>query len=534
MQTQTQIQVRVNEEGALRNQRFAFTDRYTLVTELLQNARRAGADHIEVDYDAANRRLRVIDNGKGITDFQKLLVFNESGWDDATRQHEHPFGIGFSKCLYSASRCIIRSGDRFVDFLSAEALAKQLIDVHQDARGSTQGTWIELHDVSLPELSERIGKLCAGFPTEVIYNGKPLERPYAPEKLEFIRSTIGTIHMTGTLSGNHTSDTLVFLQGFRVYAPHYYSPAHVNVVHLDPERFMARLPDRDKLIDQNDQVKLIDAEIRRQWRHVLETVKQQLPPRQFVDRYYGAIRTFDHLDLLNDLDVLPRGVCWAIRDYPVMGSDASDDFLDSRIDPPDRESLDNGSIVIVELDGVHEENTAHWMFARAKGYLVGDAYPLYEKHWLHDKIRKLSEEMIGLEPLGSQLHAHFSGIWVNADLVLCEAIRLRVGEDTVDIDQDAVLHGGTIFVPAREASGYVVRQISNYVDENDQFRQYELDTDTDDLADLIRRLRSVDPQDTMRSLLNPLKLEKYPVLHGKTFRVCVDGQAITPSVELIE
>ena len=37
------IQVRINEEGALRNQRYAFTDRFTLVSELLQNARRAAA-----------------------------------------------------------------------------------------------------------------------------------------------------------------------------------------------------------------------------------------------------------------------------------------------------------------------------------------------------------------------------------------------------------------------------------------------------------------------------------------------------------
>jgi hypothetical protein len=42
-----QIQVRINEEGALRNQRYAFTDRFTLVSELLQNARRAGAMRIE-------------------------------------------------------------------------------------------------------------------------------------------------------------------------------------------------------------------------------------------------------------------------------------------------------------------------------------------------------------------------------------------------------------------------------------------------------------------------------------------------------
>ena len=53
-----QIQIRINEEGALRNQRFAFTDRFTLVTELLQNARRAGAFHIVVDHLAEEQVLR--------------------------------------------------------------------------------------------------------------------------------------------------------------------------------------------------------------------------------------------------------------------------------------------------------------------------------------------------------------------------------------------------------------------------------------------------------------------------------------------
>ena len=52
-----QIQVRINEEGALRNQRYAFTNRFTLVSELLQNARRAGAACIEIHYDAATVRV---------------------------------------------------------------------------------------------------------------------------------------------------------------------------------------------------------------------------------------------------------------------------------------------------------------------------------------------------------------------------------------------------------------------------------------------------------------------------------------------
>lgn len=530
---QTQIQVRVNEEGALRNQRFAFSDRYTLITELLQNARRAGADRIEVAFDAATQVLRVTDNGRGIEDFQKLLVFNESGWDDATCQHEHPFGIGFSKCLYAATRCIVRSGDRFVDFQTDDALARKPIDVHLDTRGPITGTLVELHGVDLPDMDARIGPLCAGFPVEVIYKGQTLDRHYAEGGMDFTRSAIGALHLAGVVSGNHSTTTLAFLQGFRVLSSRHYSPGHVNVVHLDPEKFMARLPDRDKLIDESEQERVIYDEIRAQWRVILEVAKYQLPARQFVDRYYGAMRTFDHLDLLNDLDVLPRGVCASIRYYPYQDTDSDDRFLDTRIDPPDRKAIESGATVIVDLDGLDEDNAAHWMFARAKGYLIAFPYGLAEGHWLHGKVRALATEMLGLEPIGTPLHANFEGCWINIKVVLCDAVRLRIGNEAVDITEEGLHHGGTLFIPAGEISGQPIRQVSTYVDENDQFREYELDTDREALADLIRRLRSIDPKNTLESLLRPLKLEKYPVLHGKTFRLHVVERA-AHSIELIE
>ena len=96
------VHVRVNERGALHNGRFAFTNKLTLVSELLQNARRAGATQVTIDHDATARRLTVIDDGCGIEDFQRLLTFNESGWDEDTIRTEHAFGLGFSKCLYAA------------------------------------------------------------------------------------------------------------------------------------------------------------------------------------------------------------------------------------------------------------------------------------------------------------------------------------------------------------------------------------------------------------------------------------------------
>ena len=106
------IPVRINEEGALRNQRHAFSNRFTLVSELLQNARRAGARLIRIDHDPQEQILTVQDDGHGLDDFQKLLSFHESGWDADTCTQERPFGVGFSKCLYAASRCVVASGRR--------------------------------------------------------------------------------------------------------------------------------------------------------------------------------------------------------------------------------------------------------------------------------------------------------------------------------------------------------------------------------------------------------------------------------------
>ena len=105
-----------------------------------------------------------------------------------------------------------------------------------------------------------------------------------------------------------------------------------------------------------------------------------------------------------------------------------------------------------------------------------------------------------------------------------------VGSDCVDLTDAGVHHDGVLYIPDGESSGEPVRQVSNFTDENEQFLESDLDADRDALADLIRRLRSVDPKDTLDSLLRELKLERYPVLHGRQFRLSVgtgsDGHAV--------
>ncbi|MBT9597762.1 MAG: ATP-binding protein [Vitreoscilla sp.] len=529
-----QIQVRINEEGALRNQRHAFSNRFTLVSELLQNARRAGATLIQIQYDATANVLRVQDDGCGLGDFQKLLSLHESGWDAATCIEEQPFGVGFSKCLYAASRCIVASGRQRVDIETEAALAKAMIDVEQTAE-AVPGTLVELWGVDLPDLAQHVETLCLGFPVPVWFNGQPLSRRLAPENLATMPTPMGTVHLVGTRNGEHARDTMVFLQGFCVLKPTWGSYDKVNVVHLDSRLFMARLPDRDRLIDEDVQRKRIDAELKSCWRATLEVAKTQLSPERFVEIYYAAMRAWGHLDLMNDLDVLPAGLCDAIVGYPIQDDSGGREYVQPVATAPTRVDIESGAVTLVSLDWVNDENAPRWMLARSKGWLVFDWIGLHADHWAQRHVRFLEGEVAEVEAVSEQLRTVLEGRWVWPNVILCEAVHVRIGDDIAEITDAGLCHDGGVYIPAGECSGEPVRQLSSFTDEHDQCLDSDMDADRDALADLIRHLRAVDPVQTLDSLLQELRLGKYPLLHGRTFQLTVGvGSAPSHSIELLE
>ncbi|MFY9513742.1 MAG: ATP-binding protein [Rubrivivax sp.] len=529
------IRIRINEEGALRNQRFAFSDRFTLVSELLQNARRAGASLIQVHHDAQARTLRVQDNGAGIEDFQKLLTFHESGWDDATRDEEHPFGIGFTKCLYAAMRCTVSSRGQRIDFDTADALARKDIDV-QAVDPADAGTCIELQGVDLTDLPYRIEAMCCGFEVPVEFNGTMLARTQARGALCDIRATpIGDVFLAGAHDGKHSSDLVVYLQGFCVMRrPSCSLGATVNVIHLDAKQFMARLPDRDTLIDADRQEDRIRSALRALWRSVLLDRKAELPPEDFVRRFYGAMRGWSHLDLLNDLDLLPVGSCEAIVGYPDQVDSGAGEHLQVLDPPPTRQDIESGRVRLVSLDALDDDNAGRWMYARARGYVVFSPCMLDADHWVQAHVRYLGDEEFAVAPLDSQAPTTLEGRWVWPEVVLCRRLHITMGGDPVELTDAGVHDQGTLFIPEGETSGRAVRQASNFIDSNEQFRDDDLAADIDALADLIRLLRSADPKGTLDSLLAEVKLEKYPLLRGRTFRLKVGQAAGDHAVELVD
>lgn len=530
------IQVHINEEGVLRNQRHAFTDRFTLVSELLQNARRAGATSIEVRHDPGTHFLSVSDNGVGIVDFQALLSLHESGWAPATRAQERPFGIGFSKCLYAATRCVVTSGDQRVEIDTAAALARASFEVITvKAEDRVTGTRVELHGVELADLASRIDSLCMGFPVPVSFNGRQLQRRLALDQLVTMDSPIGEVHLTGTRDGLHNHHTVVFLQGFCVMRPVHFSVDQVNVVHLDSTMFMARLPDRDKLIDEDVQRRRIDAELKTSWRQVLEDAKFQMDADRFVEMYYDAMRSWGHLDLLNDLEVLPREVCRQICAYPTQTGDGSIDYVQRLEVGITRQAVESHLVTLVVLDWLTGDNAARWMLARAQGHLLIDSMGIDAGHWAQRHLRYLEEEPLTVEVVAEQHRTALDGRWIWPTVVLCEAVKIQAGSDCVVITDDGLFHEDCLYIPRDESSGEAVRQASNFMNEYDQFMENDLEADRDSLADLIRHLRSVDPVQTLNSMLQDLRLGKYPLLRGKRFELTV-GTGTEPghSLELIE
>ncbi len=529
-------QVRINESGALQHQRFAFSNRFTLVTELLQNARRAGATRIDVDHDAGRRTLVVHDDGRGLDDFQKLLSLHESGWDADLCAREHPFGIGFSKCLYDAHRCIVASGRQRVDIDTAAALARCPIEVEErPSAEQVTGTRVELHGVDLADLESRIEELCTGFAVPVWFNGVPLPRPMAEAALPTCASAVGRIHLAGLHDGKATHDTWVFLQGLCVMRPAWSATDEVNVVHLDPTQFTARLPDRDRLIDEDVQRRHIDAEVKSCWRRALVSAKAHLTPQRFIERFHPVLRSWGQLDLLNDLDLLPANLCRTISGYPVQAGHDRPDTLQPLGITLTRQAVESGEQRLVVLHAVDDGNGARWMLARHRGWTVFDWMGVDADHWAMRQARFLEHETATVTPVGERLRTTLEGRGVWPTVILCDAVRIAIGDDEALVTTEGVAHDGTLYIPGGEASGRSVAQLSAYQDDHDVDQDADRDADREALADLLFRLRSTDPQQTMESLLVGLHLGKYPVLHGRMFRLVVGtGIAPGPSVELME
>lgn len=528
------VAMKVNQANLVKSLSLSFTNKTTVLSELMQNARRAQATQVSFNFCAETNVLQVIDDGCGIGSIETLLCVAESGWDNDLIIQEHCYGIGFLSALFACRHITVISKSGSIDVDTNEVLAFKPVTIApvKDWEGITT---ITLHDVDL-ELNKIAGVLrqCArGFPIPVILNGERLERTVAVDSgLEFVATDIGSVYLHGLQEPMGAQyEFSLYLQGLPIYSSHsYWSERHI--IHLNSARFHARLPDRDKLVDEADVVNEVKAMLAVEIEKRLLQLKAEQTPEEFV-RFYDMMRHWHLLRLLNDVPVVPVQALCEIRDYPVCDTEIFDDFEQQVGKAMTRVDIEARGVVTID-DDIRNDGAARYLFAREKDYLLYTNGKLDSGHWLQPLVRDLNAEALSLECINESHQVQFQGAWCWIPVRFCEAYRIKLGDDSVEITEDAVYqgqgHGEYVIVPKGDGSAQVLTQVSSYRNEWDEHQQSTYEADCDAFIAFVVANTTTDPAQALKRLLPDFY--GCPSLYGKAFALALDGKGSVTSVAL--
>ncbi len=275
--TKKHLHVDVNFSGLLKNFGEVFSGEKIWIRELLQNARRAGASKIKLTTDPSDLHyLQISDDGCGIPDFQTLLTLGDSGWEQETIEKENPFGLGCYATLYAATEVEIRSNRQHLTIETEKLLKGEPVQSEPDQTRTGTTIIIRLKEALITSNdSEKDGvrvlieKIICGFPVPVFLNGIELQRPYALDVWQGLRFDLSGGVALVELDPKPPiayKEGKTFLQGFniseqasRVYPWPNFDRTGMRVhMHLHPDQWRVRVPDRNTLYNSKETSKKIE------------------------------------------------------------------------------------------------------------------------------------------------------------------------------------------------------------------------------------------------------------------------------------
>ncbi len=317
------IQVTADPRSVLRGIGATFSGKLVVLGELLQNARRAGATH--VDFFVTDDVVVVQDNGCGISDFGILFSLAKSGWDQGIQEAEGPYGMGLCAAIFACKALGIMSLGKHVYAMTQDLQDLKAVPVNDSADlGVTE---FRLHDYNFgtaAHVRAYLRKLVRGFPIPVFLDGEELPRPDALENLEVIAASIGHVSRVTV-----ETDALAtyYLQGLPIHVwEGHHDLVHTSksVVHLDPTAFKGRMPDRAYLVDAESASKTITEELRALRISFLEERRRVMSEEAFCAEHYGEALKLGMKDLLNSLSRFPGHWAWTFEGDPVLQQHVED------------------------------------------------------------------------------------------------------------------------------------------------------------------------------------------------------------------
>lgn len=594
-----QARVEINEANLLQTLRHAFSGSTTFVGELMQNARRAGATEIRfsvesIDIEAEQAtRLIIEDNGRGVGNVGALLCVAESDWGREI-DCETPYGVGFLSALYAARRVRVESSGFMFESDTEALLRGEPVELESISDAGT--TRVELRGISTGDMDPRashdlltrqIHRQARGFPVRVFLNDTELQREHAIDIGGFHSDdSVGQIRIPGIHAATEPALQARRIAGSARYAPIVYlngQPVGVGrirsygggqadgstIVHLDPERFRARWPDRDTLYDENVAEKAIRDLVRSEVHRFLVGEKAAYRAGQrpggregdpgeldFVGRY---LELFDYAPELFTAAARIHGDLLDKPDYPVIPHDdaweggSQFDVASNMPDGITQDDVESGAIVLVDASGGFdpEEQALTPMAAFAGGGVYAVTRPEMLPTWAQAKV--LQDSQLRVRVLGAERDAvvydsralpgdplvlfceryeiettdgrtiaelDSYSVYLNYDPEVMEAI--VVGEDLPELLEQLVV------IPSGDRSAEVLRQIDTFEDENDDYQEALHGIEQDRFIVFLASQRT-SVAETLATLLLQSDRSARSHFAGQAFRVAFDADG-RPSV----
>lgn len=171
------------------------------------------------------------------------------------------------------------------------------------------------------------------------------------------------------------------------------------------------------------------------------------------------------------------------------------------------------------------------MFAMEKDYLIYQGN-LDSEHWLIPLVQNLSAETLSIELINETHTAQFQGTWRWIQVRFCDAYRIHLGEDSIEISKDAFYQGHynseEAIVPKGDNSAQLLTQVSSYRNEYDEFQEPCYETDCDAFVAFVVANTVKDPALALKRLLPDFN--GCPSLYGKAFTLWLDENGSVQSV----
>lgn len=496
------LQFTVNEAGIKQLIPQLFTMQYQFLTEMVQNAQRAGATRVDIDFDESSRCLIVTDDGSGFTEDSFHAFFTaaaDSSWSEEVMDTQMPFGIGAAALFFAGDEgCIISNGIE-VNFntqavYDGTELARPT-EIETNFKGSMVG--VRLNDtINISRLIKSIlvDQIFQGFPIPVFFNGKNLPRRFAEGSdttdisYQWLDAPFGRIGIKNCVHPKNLVDcqAAYFVQGYKLglSTKTIYSGYDV-VVHLNSKLFPARVPDRTTLLD-TELSRSLKSDVKSFFLSVrtaeLYALADNMSRADFSSKYWFAAKSICP-DLIVDLQLpLPEGSIVTLSDLPHKMME----FEDPEIEIPEynRDALERENAPQFFLDDVHccfyydheDRENQRVMEFYSYAYLAGlpvasnNALP---GHWAFERTIDIesqsSSDLIEVTDIINGKEKFISWAdYCSANIVLCDSFTLsatNISDDdgneielpSVVVTDDTVIIDNVIYI-AGKLNDTVVRQ----------------------------------------------------------------------------